>query len=340
MAYANSKTITFDHTKVPGTDQTNFPALIAGTYSFLATVANGGGVTNSNGHDVAFYSNAGLTVQLSHEVERYNATTGEVIYWVKIPTLATATDTVIYIAYGDAGVVTSQENITDVWSNSFVEVFHLPNGTTLTANDSTSTNNDAATLTSVSATAAKIGGGASTSASIIHGFANNLSSAGNTRTVSAWINKTNTTRGGIVGTRNVTSPSGWVFSINRIGAGYVSYFNTSGITMDGNASLANSTWYHVAATFGSGTGEIFVNGASVTTASGSADLAHLSNGHIGCESSNAATPFVGSIDEVRIAHTKRNSNWLTTEYNYQNSPSTFYTIAGAVSTSKFLFWFL
>lgn len=340
MAYANSKTITFDHTRVQGADQTDFPVVIAGTYSFLATVANGGGVTNSNGHDVAFYANIGLTIQLSHEVERYNATTGEVVYWVKIPTLSASTDTVIYIAYGDSGISTSQENITAVWSSSFVEVFHLPNGTTLTANDSTSTNNDATTLTSVSATTGKIGGGAATSASIIHGFASNISPAGNTRTVSAWINKTNTSRGGIIGTRDVSAASGWVFSINRIGAGYVSYFNTGGMAMDGNAGLANATWYHVAATYGSGTGEIFVNGASVTTASGSADLTHIANGHMGCESSNAATPFVGSIDEVRIAHVKRNSNWLTTEYNNQSSPSTFYTIAGAASTSKFLFWFL
>jgi len=308
MAYSNSRAITFDRTKVPGTDQTDFPAMISGTYSFLATVANGGGVTNSNGHDVAFYSNAGLTVQLSHEVERYNATTGEVIYWVKIPTLSTSSDTVIYIAYGDSGISTSQENITAVWSNNFVEVFHLPNGTTLTANDSTSTNNDATTLTSVSATAGKIGGGAATSASIIHGFASNLSPAGNTRTVSAWVNRSGATRGGIVGTRDVSSPSGWVLTVNKSAAGSVSYFNTGGLAMDANVAIPTSTWKYISATFGSGTGEIFVDGVSVLTGSGSADLTHIANGHIGCESSNAATPFVGSIDEVRIAHVKRSAN--------------------------------
>jgi len=41
------RAITIDHTKVPNTDQANFPVLISGTYSYLATTANGGGVTNA-----------------------------------------------------------------------------------------------------------------------------------------------------------------------------------------------------------------------------------------------------------------------------------------------------
>src|SRR6202043_2418231 len=60
--YVRRRTITIDHTKVPNTDQTNFPVLISGTYSYLATTGNGGYVTNSNGYDVVFACNgAGRT---------------------------------------------------------------------------------------------------------------------------------------------------------------------------------------------------------------------------------------------------------------------------------------
>src|SRR5208283_4210852 len=39
--YSYRRAIVIDHTKVPNTDQANFPVLITGTYTYLATVANG-----------------------------------------------------------------------------------------------------------------------------------------------------------------------------------------------------------------------------------------------------------------------------------------------------------
>src|SRR5579864_3505140 len=57
--YSYSRAITIDHTKVPNTDQSNFPVLISGTYSYLATTGNGGKVMNANGYDIIFTSDAG-----------------------------------------------------------------------------------------------------------------------------------------------------------------------------------------------------------------------------------------------------------------------------------------
>ena len=53
--YTYSRSITINHNKVPNTDQSNFPLLISGTYPYLATVANGGRVRNSNGYDYHIY---------------------------------------------------------------------------------------------------------------------------------------------------------------------------------------------------------------------------------------------------------------------------------------------
>ena len=53
------RTITINDTKVPNTDQMNFPVLISlppNTYPDLKTTANGGSVTNANGYDILFTS--------------------------------------------------------------------------------------------------------------------------------------------------------------------------------------------------------------------------------------------------------------------------------------------
>src|SRR5687768_9845668 len=63
--YSYRRTITIDRTKVPNTDQTNFPMLITGTFSYLATAANGGNVQNSSGFDIIFTSDAAGSTLLS-----------------------------------------------------------------------------------------------------------------------------------------------------------------------------------------------------------------------------------------------------------------------------------
>ena len=123
--YAYRRTITTDHTKVPNTDQSNFPLLISGTYSYLATVSNGGNVQNANGYDVIFTSDAGCANRLDHEVETYSATTGGVNYWVRLPSLSHTNDTTIYMCYGNSAFTTDQSNKTGVWDNNFKALYHL-----------------------------------------------------------------------------------------------------------------------------------------------------------------------------------------------------------------------
>src|SRR5437879_8736598 len=67
--YGYRRTVTIDHTKVPNTDRTNFPMLFSGTYAYLATTSNGGGVTNANGYDIIFTSDANGTSVLPFEQE-------------------------------------------------------------------------------------------------------------------------------------------------------------------------------------------------------------------------------------------------------------------------------
>src|SRR6185369_1854594 len=162
--YGYRRTITIDHAKVPNTDQSNFPLLIKGTYSYLATTANGGDVRNATGYDVVFTSDSGCSIKLNHEVESYDATTGSVNYWVKIPAVSHTSDTTVYMCYGNPGISTDQSNKTGVWDSNYKAVYHLPNGTTLSTSDSTSNGNNGTQGSSAAAGAGKINGGQSVSA--------------------------------------------------------------------------------------------------------------------------------------------------------------------------------
>lgn len=94
-AASYQRAITIDHTKVPNTDQVNFPFLLNTTDSTLATVANGGHVASSNGYDIIFTSDSAGQNVLNYEMEEYNPATGQVVAWIRIPTLSHTADTVI-----------------------------------------------------------------------------------------------------------------------------------------------------------------------------------------------------------------------------------------------------
>lgn len=187
-SYNYERPITIRHTQIPNTNQTNLPVLISGTYSYLATTNNGGNVTNSNGYDIIFTLDAAGTNILPFEQESYSASTGAVNYWVKVPTLSHTTDTIIYLFYGNSSITSDQSNRAGTWDSNYVGVWHLPNGTTLSAIDSTS-NGHNGTISGATATSGEIGGGADFSGSTDAIALGNSSSFYNTSfTVSAWIN--------------------------------------------------------------------------------------------------------------------------------------------------------
>ena len=142
-SYSNRRAITIDHTRVPNSDQLNFPMLFSGTYPYLATTSNGGSVTSANGYDIFFTSDANGTVPLAFEQESYSPSTGAVNYWVKIPTLSHTTDTVIYLFYGNSSVTTDQSNKSGVWDSNYLGMWHLEDQAANTAvSDSTSDANN------------------------------------------------------------------------------------------------------------------------------------------------------------------------------------------------------
>ncbi len=91
------------------------------------------------------------------------------------------------------------------------------------------------------------------------------------------------------------------------------------------AQLVKDQWVYISAVYDGLNAQIYVNG--VLKNSIVRDGTYLSstwNWYIG--SNVATTSFNGSVDEVRISSIARSIEWLSTEYNNQNSPSTFYSV--------------
>jgi RHS repeat-associated protein len=142
--YGYQRVIVIDHTKVANTDQINYPFLFNSNDPDLATVDNGGHVANPNGYDILFSTDPNGQTKLDFEVEQYNPATGQLVAWMRIPTLSHSSDTVVYVFYGNPAITISQANPAGVWDSNYQAVYHLGNlPATLIAPDSTSYGNSA-----------------------------------------------------------------------------------------------------------------------------------------------------------------------------------------------------
>ena len=343
--YSYSRTITIAHARVPNSDRTNFPMLFNSTDALLKTTSHGGHVTNANGYDIIFTSDAAGTQKLNHEIESYNGSTGQFIAWVQVPTVSHTTDTVIYLFYGNSSITSSQENKTGVWDSNYGGVWHLPNGTTLTANDSTAHANNASSLNSAKATLGEIDGassfGAQNSAGISVPDASSLDITGTGITLSAWINpaaNTQTSYARIVAKAVANNADPYtVYGLYRTGNSQeVSFQLSTGAAKSAvgtnGGTLTAGVWTYVVGTYDGSNVRLYANGTQIATASASISIGTTSRPlGIGYDTEYAQEGFVGTIDEVRISSVTRSADWISTEFNNQSNPGTFYSIGGEVS---------
>jgi YD repeat-containing protein len=330
--YGFRRTITIDHTKVANTDQTNFPILVSGAYSDMATVANGGSVTSSSGYDITFTSDAAGSSVLAFEQDVYNPSSGAFTYWVKIPTLSHTADTTLYLFYGNSSITTDHSNKTAVWDANYVGVWHLANGTTLSGADSTSNAYNLTNHNGTPATTGQVDGAAS-----FNGSNNYLSnsvlsiSAGSSITISFW---------NYVAAAN---QSGSAFTIgssdipNRIQANapwsdgtlYWDYGTYSSGRISQSYSNYLGSWTYVALEFDSSSSKhsIYLNGALTASSTNSNTPQTVQTGiDIGAWPSYYEH---GNIDEFRVSTNARSADWVSTEYSNQSAPGTFSIIGSA-----------
>jgi RHS repeat-associated protein len=352
--YAHRRPITIDHTKVPNTDQANFPVLISGVYSFLATTGNGGQVQNANGYDIIFTSDFAGTTKLDHEIDSYDPLTGTINMWVRLPALSHTCDTVIYVVYGNAAVATSQENRTGVWDPNYQGVWHLTMipgqyGSVL-VNDSTANLYDGVVEPGgagyhVNATGGMIAEAVEGDNGAIEFFetTSSLQITG-ALTIEAWIKAI---PGTIVYSGTTAALVNYVTCPSSGGTGfcggyellfdtksnrpYIQLRNSSdGSLADAYGStLPDGLWYHVVGTYDGTTLTTYVNGVAGTPSTASGMLVNTNLAQLlffVSESYERLNQFNGGLDELRISSTSRSADWIAAEFANESSPAAFATV--------------
>ncbi|MEE8160792.1 MAG: DUF2341 domain-containing protein, partial [Acidobacteriota bacterium] len=335
LLFANRKSITIDELKFSpsctGT-LTDFPLLFKVQDPKLATTANGGEVTDAEGDDIIFRAFGTATCApssapcgLDHQIEKYDPTTGELIAWVRIPTLSMVSDTEIFIYYGNTDVVTSTQNAAAVWDSNYVGVWHLEEtvadeGTVADKHiDSAGTKHG--DQNGNASTPGKIAGGQDfdTDDSVDMGDEPEFDLSA--YSWSMWINSS--AAPGSATNEQVIYNADSQFQFNW-SQGNAS-FQQAAAHEDSVAwqpaqiatPLLGSTWYHIAATYDGSNIRVYLNGSLEDTQPAAIPVSAVGNLTIGDTNS---TTWSGQMDEVRISDTDRNGCFFEGQYKNQDDP--------------------
>jgi hypothetical protein len=336
--YSYARAITISHLQVPNTDQSNFPVLFSTTDALLKSAGNGGHVASASGYDLIFASDSGCTTKLNYEVESWSATSGQYIAWVQVPTVSHTSDTTIYLCYGNSAITSDQSNKTAVWDRYYTMVQHFPNGTTLTARDSTS-NGVNGTITGATATSGLIGGAAEFTGNttyITFPGSSALDTALDSQawSISVWFYLDAVTDytqifGGIPYGNNV---QGMGPNIGQCGAGRFWIISEEEVCVASTANPSAGAWHHVVWTYSnanSNLNSLYMDG--VLAATGTLNF-YANNGGasavygVSGNTASVGAGINGAIDETEVSNIARSADWIATEYNNQRSPATFYSV--------------
>jgi hypothetical protein len=318
---------------------TDFPVLVS-----LASDTDLAADAQGDFDDILFTAADGTT-KLSHEIEKYNETTGELVAWVKVPTVSSSADTVFYMYYGNA-TAGNQQDPTGVWSNGYAGVWHLkedPSGTAPQMNDSTS---NALHATSVgSMTSGNQIGGQIDGALDFDGSDDYLTSSDyditGAITVSAWVNwdAISANNEGIVSKRTGDENNGnWALRFN---SGVYEWLLWSGIDSRQNLnSLSAPTagqWEYVVLTFDdpTNTARIYLDGGlDNSNTSMTNNLADTPEIIKIAQHGQGSTTLNGKLDEVRLASAARSADWISAEYINQADHDNFQSLCAEETDSS------
>lgn len=343
--------------------QTNFPALISGTFADFATIANGGKVANTctqtvGNHSIAvpcdliFSSDPAGSVPLNWEFETYNAATGAVNIWVNVPLIGDGT--VIYGWYGDPTVTTLQTTPSATWNSDFEAVYHLseiPTDADPQMNDSTANANHATmngTILSSQQQPGVVGGGINFEGNTYATLANAekfnfqrtdsfaLSGwfklpSGQSSYSSTLLSKfPSTPDAGWALVQGPNGPAPSAFGLILVGNG-----GGNGLLAD-TPGVTTGVWHYLVATY-SGTStvagvQIFVDGVSQPLTALANNLSNSTINNLTPQMNGTNGNFqlsMDSMDEIRISakHVVFTPGWVIASYNNQSNPGAFFSVA-------------
>jgi len=322
------KEITLNHSKID-TNLTNFPVLI--NISFDEDLSNSS-KCQVDGDDIIFVEKNGN--QLYHEIEFFNAYNGNLIAWVKIPSLFSTMDKSFYMYYGNSALI-NQQNCFNVWDSNFTLIQHL-NETSGLHYDSTIYANDGTAYNGLNQSGYGIIDGADTFDAnddyIDCGNDSSLEPGVGDFTFEAWIKRKSIGSNHCIISKRASASVGYIWWIQHNNV--MRFIAKSGATTINIAAgtISDQYWHHVAITLDrDDIASVFVDGELITTrviSSATDSISSTKFLSIGREMRDDVSDltFDGTIDEVRISNSARNSSWIKAEYNNQIDPSAFHLI--------------
>ncbi len=320
-----------------GSPHIDFPFLVNITDTLLRHTANGGHIEHISGYDIIFTLDD--FTELDHETEKYDPTTGELITWIRIPSLDPSVDQSIYMYYGNSSI-SSDPSTSDVWNANFLRTLHLETTDDATGYASHGTNNGASIITG------KIGNG-----HLFESSNRDYIQTSNTThasfTISCWLNA-NTL--GVSTGSNAYSGSGIIWSDwggcaddmipmalnnNNLIFGDGQRTPCQYDNLNANTTVSTGSWYYIVVTRDSVSKvkQIYINGSldNTTTSSNTSEPDRNPNIMIGGNTLDHRY-FDGIIDEVRFSDVVKSADWITTEYNNQNNTSSFSIVSEELSS--------
>lgn len=328
--------IVINHTFVEETLE-NFTVLVHNISSDFVSHAQ------SDGDDFVFTTKN--KYKLNHEIEFYNESCGELISWVKLPSISSTNDTVLYLYYGN-DKCTNQQNPTEAWDPWFQAIYHM-NDTGGGIQDSTIHQYDGIEHGTIDyGEMGKIDSCVKTDedgdffdlGSELGGLFTNV-------TLEAWVkpqDKTGKTKTDfcIIGSWNGSTG----YMLHGEAGGEIRLFKIFIDQTNANATYPSyDTWYHVVGTWDATTGKItlYINGISQATNVQHSMTDPNSNTYISLYTRDSGYDEYrwvnGHLDEIRISNRTRNAEWIATTYNNQNNPDTFISVGPEETPTPDLF---
>lgn len=325
--FAATGTLPVDHTQCGGTDTAAFPVPFFGGASH-ATVAHGGQLTNSAGHDWIAASDSGGSTQLQRQEVTYNATSGACYVLIQRD-LSHTTNATIYGWAGNANITTSLCVPGGVWTSDYRATYEGGDGSTLNLNDGTSNANNG---TNHGATATSGPGSIPGAIAIVP---NNYVDLGNGTGLEGdkpfsivdyvLVNSLSTIR-----TMWGTTGNGGQTGFHVKTSGKLGFDKTQNAVIGtGTAALSTATWYRVGLTYdGSGNWIFYIAGAVDSSGNNNQTFSSIGNAAFGINQNAGSENMDGALAAIRKTQTVLSADYFTADFNAYKPSSTFYTWSG------------
>jgi hypothetical protein len=146
-------------------------------------------------------------------------------------------------------------------------------------------------------------------------------------TISAWIYINSYASAAAVYDKGASGTRDYSFFVTSETSGHIAYGNSGDSSWTGTG-FTTGMWHYLTVTQTGGTATVYLDGvqnftkAVIVAANTTASLS------LGGNPSTGGSYWNGKIDEFRISGTIRSTDWMTTEYNNQYNPSSFYSYGG------------